>query len=119
MDATITIPLSALEQLIETIVERKLAARLSNLKPARRRKPHAKVSLARAAAITGLKIHQLRYIETHRQNHHNLGYPGRTGDNIGFVEAALRKWSLIRQSAIKTERLLKHGLANPEHRHLL
>ena len=114
MDETITITLSALERLIETIVDQKLAARRNNAKYARRRKPHVKVSLARAAAITGLSIGKLRTIEQKPVAERN-GYPGRNGTNREFVEQALIIWSRNHKSRLSTKKAIRKGVRNPIH----
>lgn len=108
---TVTIQMTReeLERLIETTVERRLAA----LHLTGTRKHCNKVSLRKASKLTQLTINQLRYIEQHPSSKYSLGYPGRIGHNPAFIESALRKWAELRRSTINADRAIRQGLDNP------
>ena len=74
MDATITITLSALERLVETIVERKLATSLNKAKHTRHYPPRKAISVLLAARITGLSTSTINRLDKYPGN---TNYPGR------------------------------------------
>ena len=82
----------------------------------KKRKPHALVSMRRAAEITGMADYQLRYLEDHYDPARSFGYPGRSGTNLEFVKTALSHWAANHLSAQRAEKAIKAGLKNPLHR---
>ena len=72
------------------------------------------VSLERAASLTGLTVDQLRTVEKLPAKP-QMGYPGRSGDNLAFVEKSLILWGEKYRSAKKAEKATQKGLASPIH----
>lgn len=72
------------------------------------------VSISRASDITGLSVDQLRYLER-KPDSERYGYPGRTGENIAFIENALRHWAKNYKSAQQADKAIRQGLKNPIH----
>jgi len=72
------------------------------------------ISLENAAKLTGLTVDQLRTVEKLNADQ-QMGYPGRTGDNLAFAEKSLIMWAQTYRSAKRAEKTAQKGLAKPIH----
>ena len=72
------------------------------------------ISLENAAKLTGLTVDQLRTVEK-LDTDQQMGYPGRTGDNLAFAEKSLIMWAQTYRSAKQAEKTAQKGLAKPIH----
>ena len=74
MNDAITITRTELERLIESIVERKLAARIGVPKPTRHYPPRKAISVPLAVKLTGLSTSTIKRLD---KNPGHTNYPGR------------------------------------------
>ena len=104
---------------VKTEIRSSFAAWFKGLIPAfsHKRKVYGKrpdISLERAAELAGITVDQLRTIEG-LPKRKQMGYPGRNGDNLDFLEASLQLWGQKYRSAKKADKRIKKGLSNPVH----
>ena len=107
------------DELVKTEIRSSFAAWFKGLIPAfaHKRKVYGKrpdISLERAAELAGITVDQLRTIEG-LPKRKQMGYPGRNGDNLDFLEASLQLWGQKYRSAKKADKRIKKGLSNPVH----